>query len=202
MKIISDVYCKGNLFVFPGFHLYLENHAWSYFWRCAEYASFFRQYLTSEEYLRLGTYLPKTALVQVSDTDNELLTVNWDDGTKVNCLGEIPEHYVVKRGDSTGADNLFILSDHSRNPRQRAYNYALHSIKDGIIIQQLINDTKEQYPVVAEGSDHVELVQAHMKYSAFYVNGQYIGGNAMLCPKSRKVHGGSGTYIVPLYTIH
>ncbi len=201
-KVVQEImaaYYNGELFVLPGFHVYLENHAWTHIWRSEKYGSFFREALGNEDYNTLCWNLPATALTNIYD--EQALLLEWDDGTTTTCSNEMPNDHVIKRGDSTGAEGLYILKHSSTKHRQQAYAYTRQAINDGIVIQKLINGTKEIYPVVGEGKNNVELVEGFMKYSAFYANGKYLGGSAMMCPESRKVHGGSGTYLMPVFTL-
>lgn len=204
IAILLDAYKRGEAFVFPGFHLYLENHAWAYLWRHAIYGSFFRARLGPAVYLRLYDYLPRTAIAWEMGPEPQRAwhgTLGWDDGYPDVYQGALPDGLVIKRGDSTGAEQLQILYDSSFKYKQRAYEFIQRNWRDVIVAQELVAGLKETYPVVQEGGNEVKLVTGHMKYSAYFVNGEYIGGSAMMCPSSRKVHGGKDTYLMPIYTL-
>lgn len=196
VEVLFEAFRHNEAFIFPGFKVYLESHAWSYFWRSASYAEYFQRDL-GNGYESFRQSLPPTALVVGPST------VLWDNGERQELTVEnINIDLVIKRSDSTGAENLLVIRRKSltRGRRQEVLDFIAANHTRGLVVQRLIFGEKEKFPVYANGG--ISEITGNMKYSAYHAaDGQYLGGNAMCCPGSYKVHGGTGTYIVPVFIL-
>lgn len=194
---LMEAYKKRDLCLFPGFHVYLEDHGWPYVWRSRQWREHYEAALGKAGYQTLCDSLPRTGVIAWAHSIS--WHILWDDGrTEVLALDALDEK-VVKRSDSTGGYGVFMFHNLSRRQQKEAWKFVERNYMTSLVIQEFVRGPKEIYPVF--NGKEVRLVKGNMKYSAYYSNGQYMGGNTMMSPNSYKVHGGSETYVVPLYTI-
>jgi hypothetical protein len=185
----------GRARVAPGPHMYLENHAWPYFIRALpDYADAIEQRLGTTGWQLLTALLVDTGIV----TGGRIL---WPDGTAESVTEQTLTNRVIKRGSSTGAEDVTILagSRGRRRYREQAAGRLGDHTESGYVIQPYI-DTPKQTQLAVVGN-RVVPVSGHIRYGAFYARGTYMGGYALLSTDSRIVHGGSSTHWVPLIGI-
>lgn len=187
----------GSCTVLPGFHMGLESHAWPYLWRREPYRSELVQALGTAGYTTLMAAFPRTGVV----TDGR---VSWHHGQAEPLEESMLAETVVKTSDSTGAEGVLVLSGRNRG-RRRYREEALARMTapgpDGRrvtwVVQDYVDAPRETYPVL-DASDRITPVTGSMRYAAYFAAGEYLGGYALLSPTSRIVHGGSGTYWIPV----
>ncbi len=155
--------------LFPTFNAYLENHSWFYIWETDEFSRFAEQNNFSDLLNEVVAVIPRTGIIT---EDGRFLNRN---GNKTRQLADF-RGSVLKRGNSTGAQDLLVL----------------HRPSSGQLRQ------KEVFPICLDGNT-ISFVSGYMVYAAYFSAGRYLGGHAVMCPTSRKVHGGFDSYLIPTY---
>lgn len=188
IRSLIRTYQRGEVCVFPAFTLWKEDHQWAHWFRVLEREM--SEILGSHaEWQWFRSCFPATSIVG----DAVLIT---EDGQVDLTTDIIKRGGVLKRGDSTSAHQLQILDKPSWQACCEAYSYCLRTFGIGLVWQQFVKPSKAEV-VALDPSGSPFLFKGLTKYSAYFVNGEHIGGNAMIA-QAKKVHGGSGTLNAPV----
>jgi hypothetical protein len=149
-----------------------------------------KNYLTStcpDCYDCLIEHLPQTSMVDISSIND--VTLKHIDLSKI----------VLKTIDSTGARGVTILKQLNREDRLTVFNRITREAKsNSLVIQSYENPRKTSNVILYNG----KLVKTRMfiKESYFYVHGKVPSfGNVMATTDNLKIHGGSGTWMSPIF---
>jgi hypothetical protein len=183
---------SGKIGVFPSLNAYLENHSWMYIWRTEAFVKFAKQTGNMKALARLLPLLPRTSII---GPDGRIVDTN---GTRMLTKTDL-DNSVLKRGNSTGGQDLRIFFRPSSGQLSSAVNMIGSELDAGWVLQELVQPMKEIFPVHTMISPKsLSLVSGFMVHAAYYSNGAYLGGHAVMTPISRKVHGGFDSYLLPL----
>lgn len=191
IRSLIHAYQQGSLCVYPPFALWQEDHQWFHWYRVL------RDELTAvlgsaEEYKWFRGCLPKTSIVG----DGIMLT---EDGQVPLNEDTFRANGVIKRGDSTSCRDLRVITNSSSGIRFRTLAFCRANWKDGLIQQEFVAPSRASFVALNPGGEPF-IFTGNTKYSAYFVEGTYIGGNVMVA-NGNKVHGGSGTLISPVLTM-
>lgn len=194
INLLFQKYENGEICFFPPFNLYLEDHQWVWFYQAERYREYFQNIADYAWFLK---HIPQAWLVSQTFQGPVLIAANQ---VVFPCNRDSLGDKVLKQGPSTGAAGVTIIRRDSTSGKKYKEIFNICQLRKWLTLQELVLGSKEEYPILSNDGK-VILVRGQMKYSAYFAAGEYFGGNAMCCPTSYKVHGGSGTYLVPVYTV-
>ncbi len=190
-KVIEGVlhqFRNGNIFVFPGFHAYLENNFWFWAWKNNSYKDHYLSVLGTDSYDYLKMICPDSGLIQ----DN---IIQWADGSVSQLEQTILKNVVIKKGDTTGAKEVYVL----KNPSNKQRAKLMDDIKgqSGYVAQEFLPCIVQRIPVKAY-SGSMELKKANIQFMSYFSGTKHVGTIALASTSSKKIHGGADSYILPL----
>ncbi|MFD9007650.1 hypothetical protein [Streptomyces sp. NPDC059552] len=178
----------------PGFHMYLESHAWSHYWRDEQFKQAFRSVCGETECAFLISRIPRTLRVvdehRVAQSRFEVRDRHWSDLDGV----------VLKRADSTGGAGLKMTGWPASPYERDAVTTAIASSHgDGLLLQERVRQSRHEFPVM--GPDSVPmLVSGHLKLAAYFRGSSYLGAHVLLSPDgSQRFDPASVLNLLPLF---
>jgi len=181
----------------PPWKRYLASHAFPFLIQAKRWAEVFRAKLGENYYNILQAHLPTTGIV-----DREGWIV-WPDG-RHEQITEITDlkKYVLKRRDSTGGRGVIILQAFRSLQRQEVVGESLQALHDRqrLVIQEFVKPIR--YPAFIMHANGLMKIHLLCKENIFSVNDVLLpGGSAMLAWNNLKIHGGSGTWLIPVFCL-
>jgi hypothetical protein len=191
IKII-DYALKDQLFVYPQFNAYLENNFWIWAWQSLRYKNFYSSLVGKDNYKNMQKYLPKTYLVNNTNTcidPNEQV---------IELSEEFLRNIVVKQGDTTGSKEVIILNKSTKNQRINTLDYIKTKFENGLILQELLPSKKNV--ITAFSNDRkLSSIKGNTQFLCYYSSSKLLGAVGVVSQNSKKIHGGSNSFTIPLY---
>ena len=179
----------------PFFNAFLESHAWFFVWQTESFKNYAEALGQEQTLSTILPLLPKTGVV-LSD-----LSVEWP-SAKHQLSPDALQNVVLKRANSTGAQDLTVLHRASSRQRETAFRKLQLENGSGWVIQELIESQKEKFPLHTRLNRTLSCVEGFMVYGAYFSDRQYLGAHAVMTPFSRKVHGGFDSFLMPTFSAY
>ncbi|WP_159029193.1 hypothetical protein [Streptomyces viridochromogenes] len=177
---LTDAWRSGAVRMAPGFHMYLESHAWMHYWRDEEFAHNFRALHGEADRSYLMSRIPPTLRV----VDEERVAP-----TRFSVRERRPgdlDGAVLKRADSTGGAGLKMTSrPASAGERAELTASLTASHREGLLLQERVRQSRFTFPV-PDADGEPSPVSGTLKLAAYFRGGTYLGGHALLTPDDRR----------------
>ncbi|MFD9498158.1 hypothetical protein [Streptomyces sp. NPDC060035] len=191
---LTDAWRSGAIRMDPGFHMYLESHAWMHFWHDHVFAQTFRSTHGRGDYSFLMSRIPRTMRVY----DEELVAPGRFT-TRRRQPGDV-DGAVLKRADSTGGAGLKMTGWPASAEEKAALEAELSaSHHDGLLLQDRVRQSRYTFPFADPGQEP-SLVAGPLKLAAYFRGGTCLGAHALLTPDDHEsLRPGSALRLLPLF---
>ncbi len=181
----------------PPWKRYLSSHAYPFLIQAEQWTKALQADLGEDGLNRIRSSLPYTGVI------NREGCIKWPNGNRehiANLSQTALKRYVLKFRDSTGSRGVFILRMFRSYQRDRLVNEILGRLgdHDWLVIQEFIKPL--HYPAFVMHSKRLLKMRLLLKENFFSTDDVLIpGGSGMLAWNNLKIHGGSGTWLTPLF---
>jgi hypothetical protein len=181
----------------PPWRRYLASHVVPFLIQAQRWAEVFREKVGEHYYNILQTHLPITGVVDRRGC------IVWPDGRHEQITSLDLKRYVLKSRDSSGARGVIILRLFRPFQRWEMAGEALQTLheRQRLVIQEFVEPIR--YPALIMHADGLMRIRLLGKENIFSVDDVLLpGGSAMLAWNNLKIHGGSGTWLTPVFCLY